>query len=278
MSKRNRDNNVSDKSYKKHKVKSYRRKQNKKNALILVPNISGIFVSCNQKKESLCVSECYDLFNEYADKIYTANEGSDNEGSDNEGSDNDVESSIAKEIAQMKESHKSRRFMSIPTGTDCVVFIKTNPPVNPIELVHSILIDLYNTGKKKTRFSMRMIPITKTCYANMNDIKKMAEEILKPRFHSLKDNQQIQYAIVPNFRNNNVIDRMELINAIAELVGNQHKVNLDDPKLVIIVDVFMNICGMSILEDYKKLKKYNIEKIFEELNKKESEETDLIRT
>jgi hypothetical protein len=34
---------------------------------------------------------------------------------------------------------------------------------------------------------------------------------------------------------------------------------------------------MSILEDYKKLKKYNIEKIFEELNKK-SEETDLIRT
>lgn len=35
---------------------------------------------------------------------------------------------------------------------------------------------------------------------------------------------------------------------------------------------------MSILEDYKKLKKYNIEKIFEELNKKESEETVLIRT
>ncbi|RGB43568.1 hypothetical protein C1646_680412 [Rhizophagus diaphanus] len=205
---------------------------------------------CNQKKESSCVSECYDLFNEYADKIYTANEGSDNEGSDN-----DVESSIAKEIAQMKESHKSRRFMSIPTGTDC---------------------GIYNFSRLE--FSMRMIPITKTCYANMNDIKKMAEEILKPRFHSLKDNQQIQYAIVPNFRNNNVIDRMELINAIAELVGNQHKVNLVDPELVIIVDVFMNICGMSILEDYKKLKKYNIEKIFEELNKKKSEETDLIRT
>jgi hypothetical protein len=26
--------------------------------------MSGIFVSCNQTKESLCVSECYDLFNE----------------------------------------------------------------------------------------------------------------------------------------------------------------------------------------------------------------------
>jgi hypothetical protein len=35
---------------------------------------------------------------------------------------------------------------------------------------------------------------------------------------------------------------MELINAIAELVGDQHKVNLVDPKLVIIVDVFMVRC------------------------------------
>lgn len=33
-----------------------------------------------------------------------------------------MESSIAKEIAQMKESHKSRRFMSIPTGTDCGIY------------------------------------------------------------------------------------------------------------------------------------------------------------
>ena len=31
---------------------------------------------------------------------------------------------------------------------------------------------------------------------------------------------------------------------------------------------------MSILEDYKKLKKYNIEKIFEELNRTKSEETE----
>ncbi|RIA92091.1 hypothetical protein C1645_765917 [Glomus cerebriforme] len=265
--KSDRDNSSSDRSYKKHKAKSWHRRR--QNAVALEPNISGIFVSCNQTKESLCVRECYDLFNEYADKIYTSAD----ENPEIEESDDDVESSIAKEIAQMKQPRKSRRFSSIQTGTDCVVFIKTNPPVNPVELVHSILIDLYNTEKKKTRFSMRMIPIMKTCHSNMNEIKKMAEEILKPRFHLLKNNQQIKYAIVPNIRNNNVIDRMELINAIAKLVGDQHKVNLVEPELVIIVDVFMGVCGMSILEDYKKLKRYNIERIFEELNKKKSEET-----
>lgn len=33
-----------------------------------------------------------------------------------------MESSIAKEIAQMKESRKSRRFVSIPTGTGCGIY------------------------------------------------------------------------------------------------------------------------------------------------------------
>ncbi|CAG8736119.1 7113_t:CDS:2, partial [Funneliformis caledonium] len=193
----------------------------KNSKAVLEPNISGIFVSCIKTKESLCIRECYDLFDEYADKIYKSTD--ENPRVDEGGSDkDDVETSIAKEIAQMKRPHKSRRFASIQTGANCVVFIKTNPPINPVQLVHSILTDLYNSGQKKTR-------------------------------------------------HNHNVDRMELITMIAKLVGDQHIVNLDDPELVIIVDVFKSICGMSILEDYNKLKKYNIEKIFEELNEKKGE-------
>ncbi|CAI2174354.1 11863_t:CDS:2 [Funneliformis geosporum] len=245
----------------------------KNSKAVLEPNISGIFISCVKTKEPLCIRECYDLFDEYADKIYKSTD--ENPSVDEGGSDkDDVETSIAKEIAQMKQPHKSRRFASIQTGANCVVFIKTNPPVNPVQLVHSILTDLYNTGQKKTRFTMRLVPIAQTCYANMNDINRMAEEILKPRFYALKDDQQkIRYAVIPNIRHNHNVDRMELITMIAKLVGDQHIVNLDDPELVIIVDVFKSICGMSILEDYNKLKKYNIEKIFEELNEKKDEES-----
>jgi hypothetical protein len=52
----------------------------------------------------------------YADNIYTSAESP---KAGNEGSDDDMESSIAKEIAQMKQPHKSRRFASIQTGADC---------------------------------------------------------------------------------------------------------------------------------------------------------------
>ncbi|CAG8473550.1 14883_t:CDS:2 [Funneliformis mosseae] len=178
--------------------------------------ISGILVSCIKTKESLCISEFYDFL--YADKFYNSTD--DNPKVDEGGSNkDDVETSIAKEIAQMKQPHKSRRFASIQTGANC-----DNPPVNPVQLVHSILTDLYNSEQRK-----------------------LGNEILKPRFYSLKDDQQ---KIIGHNHN---VDRMELITMIAKLVDQR-----------------ICICGMSILEDYNKLKKYNIKKIFEELNEKKT--------
>ncbi|CAG8793063.1 3417_t:CDS:2, partial [Dentiscutata erythropus] len=80
------------------------------------------------------------------------------------------------------------------------------------------------------------------------------------------------YAVIPNIRNNKNIERMKLITTIARLVGDDHIVNLDDPDLVIIVEIFKNICGMSVLSDYKRLKKYNIESIFEDKEQNEEPE------
>ncbi|CAG8586887.1 13110_t:CDS:2 [Funneliformis caledonium] len=54
----------------------------------------------------------------YADKFYNSTD--DNPKVDEGGSNkDDVETSIAKEIAQMKQPHKSCRFASIQTGANC---------------------------------------------------------------------------------------------------------------------------------------------------------------
>ncbi|CAG8627216.1 6063_t:CDS:2 [Acaulospora morrowiae] len=247
---------------KRRKDRSYYKKQS--TITSLTPNISGIFASCTKSKEALCVRECYDLFNAYAEKLYEPKD-SNSALSNSDVEDEDIENSIAKELAQMRQPHTSHRFASIQTGTDCVVFVKTDPSINPVHLVHHILTDLNNSGQKKTRFCKRLIPITKTCYANMNDIEKLSEEVIKPHFYTQDRDQQqkIKYAVVPNIRNNQTVERMELITLIARVVGNYHVVNLDEPDLVIIVEVFKSICGMSVLSDYKKLKRYNVESIFE---------------
>ncbi|KAF0352153.1 THUMP domain-containing protein 1 [Gigaspora margarita] len=222
--------------------KPYYRKQS--NFAAFKPGISGVFVSCAKNKEDLCIRECYDLFDAYADLIYKPDDSIDvvDEDEANKKIGDDIESTIAKELAQMKRPHTSRRFASIQTGTDCVVFIKTNHPVVPVQLVHYILTDLNNTKQKKTRFCKRLVPITQTCYTNINDIKKLAEEVLHPHFYTQEEDQKqrIKYAIIPNIRNNNKVNRMELIQQIASAVGDYHIVNLDKPDLVIIVEIFKN--------------------------------------
>ncbi|CAG8498124.1 2898_t:CDS:10 [Ambispora leptoticha] len=214
----------------------------------LKPGISGIFVSCPKDKEPLCIQECYNLFNEYAEKLY------------------DIEDSIARELAQIKKKHGDYLFSSIQTGSDCIVFIKTKPPVEPANFVHQTLSDIYDNKLKKSRFIQRLTPITKTCYANMPAIIELAKEVIGPHFHSQdeiteEEKKNIRYSIVPRIRNNHKIDRTQLIGTLAEIVGKQHTVNLDNPELAVIVEVFKSICGISVVRDYIKFKKFNLELI-----------------
>nr|CAG8433500.1 14692_t:CDS:2 [Entrophospora candida] len=64
----------------------------------------------------------------------------------------------------------------------------------------------------------------------------MAQLILNPIFNN--NTQKFQYAIVLNTRNNNKVDKKELINMIAKIVGEDHTVNLNNPELTIIVEIF----------------------------------------
>ena len=46
------------------------------------------------------------------------------------------------------------------------------------------------------------------------------------------------------------------------MVGPRHKVDLENPELVIMVQVFMNLCGVSTLPSYADWKKYNIQEFY----------------
>lgn len=61
--------------------------------------------------------------------------------------------------------------------------------MQPVSFVSYILHDLAATGKKKSRYSHRIVPVERTCYANMPDIEAMAKELLAPHFHQIKGEQ-----------------------------------------------------------------------------------------
>lgn len=151
----------------------------------LEPGIQGILITCNMN-ERKCVEEAYSLLNEYGDDMYGPEKfaDKDQQPSGSEGEDDDVEAALKKEVGDIKASTEMRlrRFQSVESGANNVVFIRTLG-IEPEKLVHHILQDIYKTKKKKTRVILRMLPISGTCKAFLEDMKNMQKHFWN---HGLK--------------------------------------------------------------------------------------------
>ena len=115
----------------------------------LEPGLKGFLITCNDKKEAPTVSEAYTLLNEYADRLYGP-ENAREDGEEDEKEELSIEEALSKEICDLKEKVKERRFKSVKTKVKNVLFIKTSS-LDPNELVNSIFEDLEKTRKKKSR-------------------------------------------------------------------------------------------------------------------------------
>ncbi|KAF5340910.1 hypothetical protein D9758_012184 [Tetrapyrgos nigripes] len=69
------------------------------------------------------------------------------------------------------------------------------------------------------------------------------------------------YKIELRTRNHTTLTRQEIIQAIASCVPEGHIVDLTNPKLFILVEVFKSVCGVSLTKDYYSLHKYNVMEI-----------------
>ncbi|KAI8922288.1 hypothetical protein DFJ77DRAFT_18150 [Powellomyces hirtus] len=237
------------------------------------PGMQGIYCFVSMDRERQAVTELRNVFGEYMEKLYGPQEKMVGEDSDSE--EGDVSDLLDKELAQLKNAptDKKQQFEWRKTNMDCIVFLRTHAPVEPVELVHRLLSDLDQSKQKMTRYTQRLHPVQSTCRPYVEDIKVMAKKLLAPHFHAEGGTKGIKWAIESRIKWNDNITREEVIEAIADVVGTDHVVNLKQPELTIVVDILKNVCGMSVVRDYPEFKKYNLEKINEvEAPKKQPEE------
>jgi tRNA acetyltransferase TAN1 len=71
----------------------------------------------------------------------------------------------------------------------------------------------------------------------------------------------LTYKIELRVRNHTTIPRLTLIQNVAQCVPEGHTVDLENPRIFILVEVFKSICGVSVVEDYYKLQKFNVMEI-----------------
>lgn len=277
---------------------SKRRKMNRKKAYqnqskpkhFLEPGIRGFFATCNFGEKD-CVRECYNLLNEYADQIaleqenqaaITNEQPSTNETLNDSGTaaedpdqedEEDISTLLEKEIKTINSSKQGNRyrFQQVETNVSNCLFIKTSLS-NPNELGVRIVRDIAETKKRKTRMLLRFWPVDAVCRANIEDIKNAAGRLFDKVF---LNTEPTTFSIAFNKRHNNSVDRMKVIQELAELVdfkSSAHKVDLKDPQITIVVEVIKGLCCISLLPNYFKLKKYNIHELTQVEKEKPADE------
>ncbi|XP_060116981.1 THUMP domain-containing protein 1 [Heteronotia binoei] len=235
----------------------------------LEAGMCGILITCNMN-ERKCVAEAYSLLGEYGEQLYGPEQflehddsrGSGSEEEEEAEEEDDAEAAMKKEVDQIRASteQRLRRFQSVESGANNVVFIRTLG-VEPEKLVHHILKDMHTTKKKKTRVILRMLPVSGTCKAFLEDMKRYAETFFEPWF---KAPQKGTFQIVYKARNNSHLSREEVIKELAGVVGHlnpENKVDLSNPEFTIVVEIIKNICCLSVVKDYVLFRKYNLQEV-----------------
>ncbi|PVV02467.1 hypothetical protein BB560_003076 [Smittium megazygosporum] len=247
----------SDPDSKSKKNKSYMQKKADKAlaSMGLEIGMKGFYITGERGRERKCAKEVIFLLDKYKDKLYPQST-EENEAEVEEKEEKSIEDSIQAELLEMKKKRPESVFKPIFTDTECITFIQSPPEFDVVKIAMNIMQDCATTKSKDTRYTSRIVPIEATCKADIQAIEKTVESLAQGYLN--KDAPQTTFMIETKVRNNQSVNKDQLIQKVASVFGKYHKVDLKNPKLVILAEVFRGVCVVSILKDFVKLRKYNI--------------------
>lgn len=144
------------------------------------------------------------------------------------------------------------------TSVKGVLLIQNLDPDNiPIcALVDHIFQDVEETKEFSSRFINRIIPLEKIGYSGAEEIDDIARPMISSfiteykKEKNIKDDEKplFEYRVEISRRNCTRLDTKVVIDALATMVGEQGKVNLTSPEVVILVEIFQ-VCWIIVLLD-----------------------------
>ncbi|KAM0240909.1 hypothetical protein ACHAP5_007708 [Fusarium lateritium] len=259
-------------------------------------NDAGIWVTYARGMKGKAIREFKSLCDEYGESLFGVKPPKE-DGDDEDGDSGDIEASIEKELASLQQPKPKTKqtFTPIGTGLDCVFFMKTVKPVEPLTFVAKVSQDAKDCPdpmQRKTKYINRLTPILDTDKATDKGIERVARTVMGPHFDLKSESGEdaaaeeapskeegegsapCTYAIRYNIRNHTTFKSSEVIKKIADLVKPKHKVNLTNPDKVVLVEIFQTFCGVSVVDgkESEELKRYNLNELYKvALEEKKSE-------
>ncbi|KAK1580262.1 THUMP domain-containing protein [Colletotrichum navitas] len=151
----------------------------------------GIWVTFARGMDAKAISEFNLLCDEYGKTMYNIAPPDEDVESDNEAED--IEDSIKKELEGISGGGKSkskRNFKAIKAGIECVFFMKTRDPVDPVELCRRICQDASlctDLKERRTKYINRLTPVTFVDKASENGVARVARKALAAHFELTMD-------------------------------------------------------------------------------------------
>ncbi|KAF0683946.1 Aste57867_24027 [Aphanomyces stellatus] len=231
---------------------------------------SAVLVTCDKTKERQVVKDILNILNDTADILYpkkvdeNADDDNDDAAKDDDAKPKSSAEMLQEEIAGLKKdakAGKTGRFTALDSGVKGIILVQfLDESMDVKKVIDHIFQQVQNTMEFSSRFIQRMIPLEKMCYPSVEDITACATPFIERHF---KDTKDIQYSVEVRKRNSGNIASMDIINACVAVVGAQHKVNLTKPEVVIVIEIFKNVCGVSVVTNFHQHKKFNVRMILE---------------
>ncbi|PKI82779.1 hypothetical protein MVES_003175 [Malassezia vespertilionis] len=229
--------------------RSYQRYRAKLTDVLHVPGATGVFMSCARGKERKAAHELQEVMEERAlakygnarpttmlDDMDALRNGAPPSAPAPAPAPTDIEAQIHGELASLRTPH-SAHTRTLDTDTECLCFLQCAPPLDSGALVTSFLEEVARTGVARSRFIQRLAPVQVLCRAETDCIRSAASALL-PRFFGA---DKKTYRIEPRIRSHTALSRDTLIPLVASCIPPDHRVDLANAELVILVEILKNL-------------------------------------
>eukprot|EP00486_Rosalina_sp_Unknown_P015655 CAMPEP_0201594784 /NCGR_PEP_ID=MMETSP0190_2-20130828/191989_1 /ASSEMBLY_ACC=CAM_ASM_000263 /TAXON_ID=37353 /ORGANISM="Rosalina sp." /LENGTH=365 /DNA_ID=CAMNT_0048054519 /DNA_START=34 /DNA_END=1131 /DNA_ORIENTATION=- len=168
---------------------------------------------------------------------------------------------IADEISkELSSFHKNKlcEWYEAPSGLVAIEIFNKKIPASKLL---KFIFDKHHPNKPDdlSPFVFKLVPMDLTSYAKIDDMINLGKQMIeREKFGEISKDDS--YGINYKNRGNKQLDRNEIIKGIAGFVPEGYKVNLSQPKTVIILQTFSKVAGLSIIKDgvFTKHKEYNM--------------------
>ncbi|KAK4685628.1 tRNA acetyltransferase TAN1, partial [Tremellales sp. Uapishka_1] len=217
----------------------------------------GFCATAVKGKERDAEKELIDVLEQIADELYPDTAVVDIKAEQDDDEEMDLEKMLQQELQTMVKPSKSPRYRLCAYDTACISYINVLSPLDPIRILQHLMGQIETTGRSPFKWVQRLTPVSAVGHATLAQLVEIAAPVIKSGF-ATPTNRALRFGIIPTSRCSSRLDRMEMIKAVAEQIetlGAGHKVDLKEPERTVLIEVFKNHLGISVVQDFDRYKK-----------------------